>query len=472
MLFNSFVFLFFFLWVLVVHHSPISWTLKKMHLLAMSYLFYAAWNPPFVLLLLISTFWDWNIAEKIHRSETQKKRRLWLSLSLTLNLGLLVVFKYSSFLIENFNHLIAFTGVQWTLTDPGLILPMGISFYTFQTLSYTLDVYFKRLKPWHSFNDYALFVSFFPQLVAGPIVRAKDFLPQTQNQTKTSSSVFSVGVSLFIIGLFQKMVLADAFFAPIVDQVFSSSQSLDSSSAWIGGVLFSAQIFCDFSGYSLCAIGVAMCLGFRLPINFKSPFAAIGFSDFWRRWHISLSSWLRDYLYIPLGGNRSGRFKTFRNLSLTMLLGGLWHGAAWTFIVWGGLHGLYLIVERLLKSHWRWKLHNNIFAQWFLSLLTFFFIMLAFVVFRADSFQQAIDIILAMFSGTQTQSLIAWDWWTQIVLFTFLALLLVQWALRHKTPTDVITNMPWILRSMILYACLILIVISSGGSDAFIYFQF
>ncbi len=473
MLFNSITFLLFFAWVILVHYSALNWSLKKSHLLMASYLFYAAWNPPFVILLWLSTLVDWQVANKIHQQQDPKKRKHWLWLSLGVNLGMLVVFKYAGFLLANFNALLQSLNIEITFADPGLILPMGISFFTFQTLSYTLDVYYKRLKPWHSFKDYALFVSFFPQLVAGPIVRARNFLPQLVSQSKIAFNQFSVGICFFIIGLFQKSVMADGFFAPVVDQVFANHESLDSTSSWLGSLFFSAQIFCDFSGYSLCAIGVAMCLGFQLPINFKSPFAAIGFSDLWRRWHISLSSWLRDYLYIPLGGNRNGQLKRYRNLMLTMLLGGLWHGAAWTFVLWGVLHGSFLIIEQLLK---KWVpadgVHTSKLGQFVLGLLTFFAVMLAFVVFRAENVTQAWHIISAMFVSNSTRPLIQQDAWLWIVLSAFLLMMVVQWYMRNRDLSQVINSMPLLFRSLIIAMALILISLSPGNSNAFIYFQF
>ncbi len=473
MLFNSIVFILFFLWVLAFHYSPANWKIKKYHLLLCSYIFYAAWNPPFVTLLAISTVWDWHIAKKIYTANKAITRRHWLWLSLALNLGLLIIFKYSSFLLENFNLLLGYFSLQWSFADPGFILPMGISFYTFQTLSYTLDIYYRRLQPWHQFSDYALYVSFFPQLVAGPIVRAKTFLPQTRAQTPVSFSQFSLGISLFIIGLMEKTVLADSFFAPLVDKVFANTQQLDTLSAWLGALFFSGQIFCDFAGYSLCAIGVAMTLGFQLPYNFQSPFAAIGFSDLWRRWHISLSSWLRDYVYIPLGGSRTNALQTTRNLMLTMLLGGLWHGAAWVFVIWGGLHGAYLILEHLIKSlvlpAW---LVNHVLTRILLMGLTFFCVMIAFVIFRADTLQQAMNIFSAMWHSSSQTVTIPWDRWTQWVTLCFTLLILTQWYFRDQLLTDVLSQMPAIARACLLFVALFFIFISASDSDAFIYFQF
>ena len=270
--------------------------------------------------------------------------------SLAVNLGLLGFFKYRVFFLENFVALLNSVGVDFHPARPSIILPVGISFYTFQTLSYTLDIYMGKMKPARSFLDYALFVTFFPQLVAGPIVRAAHFLPQCEDARRTTLSQLGWGLSLILFGLFQKSVIADGLMAPVVERVYDSGEVLSFGAGWVGTLAFAMQIFCDFSGYSTCAIGTAMCLGFWLPVNFRSPYAAIGFSDFWRRWHVSLSSWLRDYLYIPLGGNRKGTARTYVNLMITMLLGGLWHGASWNFVIWGGLHGVYLIVERLLKA--------------------------------------------------------------------------------------------------------------------------
>lgn len=473
MLFNSLIFILFFIWVLLVHYSPLAWRFKKNHLLIASYVFYAAWNPPYILLLMISTWVDWQVAKRMHQQVNSKKRKHWLWLSLTVNLGMLASFKYTGFMADNFTDLMQALGFSVTLADPGLILPVGISFFTFQTLSYTLDVYFKRLEPWHSFRDYALFVSFFPQLVAGPIVRAKDFLPQTQQQSHVPVAVFSLGVSLFIIGLFQKTVLADTFFAPIVDQVFANSTGIDTASAWLGSLFFSAQIFSDFSGYSLCAIGVALCLGFNLPVNFRSPFAAIGFSDLWRRWHISLSSWLRDYLYFPLGGNRHGQWQQYRNLMLTMLLGGLWHGAAWTFVIWGGLHGILLVVEHgLRKTQSYHQLLKTKPFRFVYGLFTFMMVMLAFVIFRADDMTQAGQLITALWPNAQNQSVVEINLWVKFVILAFVLLMLSQIFMRNRHLNHVLQSMPILWRTLMLSLFLLLMLITNGNSNAFIYFQF
>ncbi|KAA3622937.1 MAG: MBOAT family protein, partial [Flavobacterium sp.] len=351
MLFNSLSFIVFLVLVLALYYSKLfSWTGKKRMLLLASYVFYGLWNPPLVILLWISTVVDWTAGKKLAVLEDKRKRKLWLLLSMFVNLGFLAFFKYGDFLLENFTALLNAVGVDYTARPMDIILPMGISFYTFQTMSYTIDMYNKRLEPARTFLDFALYVTFFPQLVAGPIVRAKELLTQFYSEKKATANQFMWGLFLLTIGLFQKVVLADTLLSGNADTVFGSREVLHGLDAWTGTLAFSGQIFFDFAGYSTCAIGIALMLGITLPDNFRYPYAAIGFSDLWRRWHISLSSWLRDYLYIPLGGNRHGITRLYVALMLTMLLGGLWHGAAWTFVVWGALHGIYLVAERLLKG--------------------------------------------------------------------------------------------------------------------------
>ncbi len=349
MLFNSLTFIAFFAIVLALHYAPLPWRLKKFNLLIASYIFYGAWSPPFVLLLWLSTVLDWFVAKWLDQAEAPRRRRWLLFASMAGNLGMLGYFKYGGFLLENFTHAMGALGMAYRAPEWDIILPVGISFYTFQTMSYSLDVYFRRAKPARSFLDFALFVTFFPQLVAGPIVRPVDLIPQFASPRVASARQFGWGWMLIVLGLFQKIVLADGFLAPVVDKVYGAKEMLPALDAWLGTLAFSGQIFFDFAGYTTTAIGTALALGFSIPDNFRAPYAAIGFSDFWCRWHISLSSWLRDYLYIPLGGNRQGPGRTYVNLMLTMLLGGLWHGAAWTFVVWGGLHGFYLCAERWLK---------------------------------------------------------------------------------------------------------------------------
>ncbi|MEO7062172.1 MAG: MBOAT family O-acyltransferase, partial [Dokdonella sp.] len=297
MVFNSLAFMAFFAIVLALHAMPFSWNTKKVNLLIASYLFYAAWNPPFVILLWISTVVDWFAAQKLVHAEKPVVRRAWMLLSVVANLGMLGYFKYGHFLLDNFSTLMAGVGVHYVPPAWDIVLPVGISFYTFATLSYTLDVYLRRALPARRFLDYALFVTFFPHLVAGPIMRPTELVPQFEQPHRASPSQLRFGLALMTLGLFQKIVLADSFLAKAAEMVYDSDKIPGTLDAWFGTLAFSGQIFCDFAGYSTTAIGAAMCLGFAMPDNFRFPYAAIGFSDFWRRWHITLSSWLRDYLY-------------------------------------------------------------------------------------------------------------------------------------------------------------------------------
>lgn len=481
MVFNSLTFLVFFAGVCILHYLPFSWTVKKFNLLLASYLFYAAWNPPFVLLLIISAVVDFFLARWIHRIEWQTGRRLLLITSLSLNLGLLGYFKYGTFLLENFIDLLALIGIHYQAATPNIILPLGISFYTFETISYLVDVYTKRIKPWNSFLDYALFLTFFPHLVAGPIVRANDFLPQCQTPKQASSNQFNWGLCLLLFGLFEKVILADAIMAPVADRVYQSVYSRgvletwrDPSflDAWIGTLAFAGQIFFDFAGYSTCGIGVALCLGFVLNDNFRFPYAAIGFSDFWQRWHISLSSWLRDYLYIPLGGNRKGPVRTYANLLVTMLLGGLWHGASWRFIAWGGLHGLYLMGERALKALWGDRAFaKSGIVRVGLAMGTFVLVCITWVFFRAPDFATAFALLSTMFTPARGLTLLVRSDMV-LVLGITLALLTSHWLLRDSSLEETFERLPVNLRAVAVAGLLVALVLAPGDDRAFIYFQF
>jgi len=473
MLFNSLTFVLFFSVVLAIHSLPIAWKIKKTNLVIASYLFYAAWNPPFVVLLMISTVVDWRIADLMHRQSDLIRRRLLLCVSLGVNLGLLAYFKYSGFLLDNFSILMENLGIRWELASPDIILPMGISFYTFQTLSYTLDVYHRRTKPWHSFLDYAMYVSFFPQLVAGPIVRATEFLPQCNQPRQADARALGLGLALITLGLFMKIVLADAIFAPVADQVYAEVAAATTTTAWIGTLAFAGQIFCDFAGYSSCAVGAAMCLGFTIPNNFRMPYAAVGFSDFWRRWHISLSTWLRDYLYIPLGGNRSGELRVLVNLMITMLLGGLWHGASWNFIIWGGLHGSFLIVERGLKQiPWPDRWISTLPSQFAFAILTFIAVCLAWVFFRAASLDDAVSLLTVMLNWTPSAKALPGSPEMLLALVACLGLFLTHWWMRERSTQQWLMQLSWPLRALFLAGISLMIILTPDDSRAFIYFQF
>ena len=474
MLFNSLTFIVFFAIVLGLHYTIRSWQTQKSILLIASYLFYAAWNPPFVILLWISTLADWYIAKALEEQDAPAKRRMLLMLSLSVNLGLLGFFKYGEFLLENFIALAQWAGIDFHPVAPNIILPVGISFYTFQTLSYTLDVYFRKSKRCQSFLDYALYVTFFPQLVAGPIVRASEFLPQCLQPKRATRDQFGWGLYFITLGLFQKVVLADGLLASTADTIFKVKEgSIFILDAWLGVFAFSAQIFCDFAGYSTCAIGVALCLGFVLPDNFRSPYAAIGFSDFWRRWHITLSSWLRDYLYIPLGGNRGGTVRTLANLMITMFLGGLWHGASWTFVIWGLLHGFYLAVEHLLRQMFpdvSWT--KTGLGRFGLGLLTFLLVSLAWVFFRSSDFSTAWLLLGSLFDfgGNGAQLLLTREI-VQVALVVG-GLLASHWYLHEKRLEHAMQNLPawWVV--VIWSTMLCGLILTQGGGNAFIYFQF
>lgn len=473
MLFNSLTFIVFFVCIVAAFWTMRSWGAKKNLLLGASYVFYGAWNPPFALLLLFSTAVDWVAGNRMAGEERTGHRRFWLGVSLLANLGLLGFFKYGNFLVENMEWFLVQAGIHYRAPKLDIILPVGISFYTFQTLSYTLDIYRRQLQPAASFRDFALYVSFFPQLVAGPIVRAVDFLPQCVSATRPQAGRFAWGAFLMTLGLFQKVVLADALLASASDSVFGYGGTLSMLDAWIGVLGFSAQIFFDFSGYSTCAIGLAMCLGFFLPDNFKFPYAAVGFSDFWRRWHISLSSWLRDYLYIPLGGNRHGSLRTGLNLIVLMFLGGLWHGAAWTFVVWGLIHGVYLVVEHTLRNLFGDpRFFAGLPGKILIGLATYVAICFAWVFFRATDFATAARLVQSMVGLTGTaDQLLSTRELLQVSIITVL-LLSVHWLMRDSSIEAAVARFPRWLVAVAWAAMLFALILTQGSANAFIYFQF
>ncbi|HEX9658992.1 MAG TPA: MBOAT family O-acyltransferase [Rhodothermales bacterium] len=457
--------------MLFLHNLPIGWRAKKVNLLIASYLFYAAWNPPFVALLWLSTVVDWYVAKALYRAEGTAKRRGLVLVSILVNLGILGFFKYGGFVLENFVALVGSMGIDYHPAAPDIILPVGISFYTFQTMAYSLDVYLRRAAPAKSLLDFSLFVTFFPQLVAGPIVRPTDLIPQFEQPRRASSKQLLWGLGLMTLGIFEKVVLADGIFGPASDDVFGARSYVTFVDAWLGAMAFSGQIFCDFAGYSTTAIGAALCLGFSIPDNFRFPYAAVGFSDFWRRWHISLSTWLRDYLYIPLGGNRKSNVRTYVNLAVTMLLGGLWHGASWTFVVWGGLHGLYLMVERFLREHLgkaKQPSSNNFLA----AIAVYLLVDITWVFFRAQDFATAWRLIRSMFGmGIDVQATLPTIYIIETVV-AVVAMIGVHWYMRNRSLEQVVSRIPWWGVGLVWGIMLFLIIITQGSGSAFIYFQF
>ncbi len=483
MVFNSYTFIAFFIIILVLHNLPFTWKVKKINLLLASYIFYAAWNPPFILLLWLSTVVDFFVGRALYTQENLVKKRLLLVLSLIGNLGMLCFFKYGTFLLENFVTLVNLVGIDFQPAKPNIILPAGISFYTFTTLCYTIDMYHKKSEPVKSMLDFSLFVTFFPHLVAGPIVRPPQLVPQFEIPRSATVKQVTDGLLLLTLGLFMKVVLADGQLAGTANEVFGFVGALPALDTWMGVLAFSGQIFFDFAGYSTCAIGVAMCLGFTLPENFKYPYAAIGFSDFWRRWHITLSAWLRDYLYIPLGGNRKGERKTYINLMVTMLLGGLWHGANWTFVAWGGLHGIYLWVEKWIKDKWsrvntaadaegQRATKQSIWLMFIYAMFTFFLINVTWVFFRATTFSQAWTMLSSMFGGAGEAGPLLTTLAIIKVTSVVSIMVLCHWFMRNSSVMQLAYKLPRYILVIGWAFMLVALALSQESSSSFIYFQF
>lgn len=477
MVFNSYTFIAFFAIMLLVYNLPISWKARKTSLLIGSYLFYAAWNPPFILLLWLSTVVDFFVGRALFTQENPVKKKILLVVSLIGNLGMLCFFKYGTFLLDNFVSLVNTFGVNFHPAEPNIILPAGISFYTFTTLCYTIDMYKKESAPVKSLLDFSLFVTFFPHLVAGPIVRPPQLVPQFEHPRSATKKQLLDGLLLLSLGLFMKVVLADALLADTADAVFNSPDALSSLDAWTGVFAFSGQIFLDFAGYSTCAIGVALCLGFVLPQNFNYPYAAIGFSDFWKRWHITLSAWLRDYLYIPLGGNKKGRRRMYMALMLTMLLGGLWHGANWTFVAWGGLHGLYLWAEKFINdrrkiSKEEKERQNRNWIGFLYAFLTFMLVNITWVFFRSESFSRAWQIFESMFGMVPDGKVLLTTVAIVKVAIVIPAILIFHWFLRNRKIIDVAYRMNWFSLGLVWSFLVLMLVWAQESGSAFIYFQF
>ena len=398
MLFNSFEFFVFFASFLAIFFATPQ-RFRGVVLLTASYVFYMGWRPAFALLLLLTTVVDYTTARVMAASERQAVRRGAMIVALTINLGILATLKYSDFVLTNIAGLGGLFSIKIPTVVLDLVLPVGISFYTFQSIGYTLDVYARRIEAERSFLIYAQYVSFFPQLVAGPIERAGHMLHQFKASHFITPDRISTGLWLIGFGLFKKMCIADQV-APFVKAVFSDPKSFNGSYAFLAVLLFTVQIYCDFSGYSTVARGVARIMGFRLMVNFTQPYFSLSLTEFWRRWHISLSSWFRDYLYFPLGGNRVSELRWIFNTMVVFVVSGVWHGASWTFIAWGALHGFGLVVERWAKDHiapLRVIRHRlGVFGTalgWFWTFTIVFF---GWIFFRASSFTKAWAMISAM----------------------------------------------------------------------------
>ncbi len=473
MFFNSLLFVFFFAGVYLIYLC-LNHQWQNRFLLVASYVFYGAWDYRFLSLIFLSTCVDYFVAIAIRDSADSRRKKQLLTLSIAINLGILGFFKYFNFFADSLYRLSESLGLNVNQPLLTVILPVGISFYTFQTISYSVDVFKERLEPVRSFLDFALYVSFFPQLVAGPIERATRLLPQVVRPRKITVRAVKLGIWLIVLGYYQKLIIADSL-AGIVNAIFSDTVPSSGAIALLGGYAFAFQIYGDFAGYSNIACGISALMGFSLMNNFDSPYFARNPSDFWQRWHISLSTWLRDYLYIPLGGNRHGKLATYRNLMATMLLGGLWHGAAWTFVVWGACHGAVLCIYRFFGftatayQSFREKLSLKNLA---LIFLMFNINCLIWLFFRADSLQQAQAFLLSIFTDFRLSSGIGLSNWANFINVIWFLVLLdgVAWLTGDRL---------WIFKQFTLLragclAWLILSIILWGefNNDEFIYFQF
>ena len=488
MLFNTPEFIIFFISVLTIISCIKFRRFQHLFLVGASYFFFYFSNNFLITLLIFSTLLDFYIGKAIFTAKDKKRKKILLISSLAGNLGLLGFFKYADFGISQINNVTESLGIP-EITSLGLILPIGISFYTFQTISYTVEIYRGKLEPSKSLWEFALFVSFFPQLVAGPILRANHFLPQLREKISNNNitsrlrtitihdASLRFGISLMAIGFFKKMFFADNI-APMANEIFNAPYGLESFSVMLGAIAFGVQIYCDFSGYSDIAIGAATILGFHIPANFNKPYFAVSPVDFWRRWHISLSTWLRDYLYIPLGGNRKGNSRTYVNLITVMFLGGLWHGASWNFVIWGLMHGVYLVVQKLITNKFP-SLKNSKFLKTrtgkIISILTTqYFIFMTWLAFRVEDLD-ALSYVLYKY--------VIWDFATnatlQIISHNIIPITLIigffilNYISYRKNIVKSLSEMKIMHWTIILFGIMILILFFYDLSpEEFIYFRF
>ena len=442
-------------------------------------------------LLIFSTLVDYYLGEAIYKNEDPSKRKLFVTLSIITNLGVLGYFKYAYFFTDTFNTVLG-TEIETTnylavlfnkllglsIDTSRIFLPVGISFYTFQTISYSVDIYRKRLRPVKNIWDFAFYVSFFPQLVAGPIVRATDFIPQIYQKYSLSKEEFGHGIFLIISGLIKKIFISDFISVNYVDRIFGNPDGFTGFENLMAVYGYTLQIYCDFSGYTDIAIGVALLLGFRLPLNFNSPYKSINISDFWRRWHISLSSWLRDYLYISLGGNRKGKERTYINLMITMLLGGLWHGAHLRFIVWGALHGVALAFHKIWMEIF--STNNKDDDESFISklisgIITFHFVAFCWIFFRADTFELAGKVISQIYQSFHPEVI-----HEIVIAYKNVFMVMILGYILHWLPNnwknfgaETFVKTPDFAKATIIFVViLVLFQVKSSELQPFIYFQF
>lgn len=445
-------------------------SVRLIFLLLASYVFYAHWDYRFLVLIWGSSTIDWLLGNAIASARDPGARKRWLAGTVVLNLGVLGTFKYFNFFADSLHLALNRMGIEMAPVTLEVVLPIGISFFTFESMSYVIDVYRRDIEPQKSYLEYIAFVAFFPHLVAGPIVRPRDLLPQLAGPPRFSVDEASEGLFLIAIGLIKKVAIGDYLALNLVDRVFDAPMQYSAVECYAAVLSYAVQIYCDFSGYTDIAIGSALLLGVRFPLNFDAPYKAHNVVDFWRRWHISLSTWLRDYLYIPLGGNRKGPRRTYANLMITMLLGGLWHGAAWTFVVWGGLHGAALAFTRWWTRARPSRSSGAPWRSWLGTFLTFHFVCAAWVFFRARSFESASLIFDRLLSFTSHASNLPWQ----------VSLMLSVGLLSHFVPEAWyqgarrgFIRMPAPAQAAALFAAaLILRRTASADAVPFVYFQF
>jgi len=463
MLFNSSSFLIFFIFFISLYFTYGRNNILRRNLLIVisSYIFYSFWDWRFTFLLFGSSFIDFKIGCLLQNEKIQYKRKKLVLLSVISNLGILFIFKYFNFFSDSLNILLSNLGVGQFFPHAKLILPVGISFYTFQSLGYTIDVYRKKINCVNKLIPFLAYVSFFPQLVAGPIERSNNLMPQFLSDRVINNKNIKLGLNLIILGLFKKIVIADNL-SPLVDMVYSESMN-SGPIILLATLAFGIQIYCDFSGYSDIARGIAYILGFKLMVNFNLPYFATTPKEFWRRWHISLSTWFRDYVYIPLGGNKYGKWKTIRNLFLTMGLAGIWHGAGWNFVLWGFWHGLMLSIFNNFNP-------TNLLSKTFGWLITMVIVFYGWLLFRCNSIEQIINFTLSFWSA----DLPIWfsDYLIVLLIYGFAFLVLQIWK---KTTCELCptANLNIFLNTMVLGFKIFLIALfwDSNGTQ-FIYFQF
>ena len=481
MLFNSTTFLIFLIIVFVVFWKTSKYSLRwgNVVLLTGSYIFYGWWDWRFLILIIISSAIDFFIGNQIFKSKNHRNRKLLLIATISANLGMLFFFKYFNFFIDSFKTLFApFAATdQWNTLN--IILPVGISFYTFQTLSYTIDIYNRKTEPAQSALSFFTFVAFFPQLVAGPIERARNLIPQFKIKRGFSYSQGKSGLKLILWGLFKKMVIADQL-AEIVNAVYASPENFNGWGIIIATFLFGFQIYCDFSGYSDVAIGTARLFGIELMTNFRTPYFSTSFREFWRRWHISLSTWFRDYVYIPLGGNRGGSIKSARNIIITFLISGLWHGASVTFLIWGGIHGVLFTAEQFISANFSINSKLRNLAGF---VITFMAVNFAWLFFRAENWDH-VEILITNILTPQTSDfnsllslLIDSQHFTapgRMLLFVFPVFILIEILMGKKEFNNLLINSPKYVRWGFYYAILFSILFFGvlNSAPQFIYFQF